>query len=221
MSDNSAAERDGATPGGNGIDGDRVDWDGATEGGATESGATEDGAAANRLTEDGTADESVRFADVPARFALTDPRPSRTRPRFGRLEELGFLLATCRGQLPPRPPRHVRVVVLAADHGIAARGVSARGPGDTARRFDALLAGGTPLGVLVDEAGAGLRAVDLAIEHGSGPYHVRDGSGAIDVEDALTAAETTAALRGGAELADAEVDAGADLLIPADLAVGG
>ncbi|WP_034240231.1 nicotinate-nucleotide--dimethylbenzimidazole phosphoribosyltransferase, partial [Saccharomonospora iraqiensis] len=119
MSDNSAAERDGGTPGGNGIDGDRVDGDGAPE-----DGATENGAAANRLTDDGADDESVRFADVPARFALTDPRPSRTRPRFGRLEELGFLLATCRGQLPPRPPRHVRVVVLAADHGIAARGVS-------------------------------------------------------------------------------------------------
>ncbi|WP_028663228.1 hypothetical protein, partial [Saccharomonospora halophila] len=65
MSDNTAAEQDGATP-----DDARPD----------ENGTSGDQVAENRPTGDGTDDGSVRFADVPARFALADPRPSRARP---------------------------------------------------------------------------------------------------------------------------------------------
>ncbi|MFD1524449.1 nicotinate-nucleotide--dimethylbenzimidazole phosphoribosyltransferase, partial [Pseudonocardia yunnanensis] len=44
---------------------------------------------------------------------------------LGRLAELGVWLAAAQGVCPPRPPARPRVVVIAADHGIAAAGVSA------------------------------------------------------------------------------------------------
>jgi nicotinate-nucleotide--dimethylbenzimidazole phosphoribosyltransferase len=53
-----------------------------------------------------------------------------------------------------------------------------------------------------------------------GRYKVRRGSGSIDREDALTRAEAEQAFAAGVAVADEEVDAGADLLIPADMGIG-
>ena len=44
---------------------------------------------------------------------------------LGRLAELGVWLAAAQGACPPRPPAQPRIVVVVADHGIAAAGVSA------------------------------------------------------------------------------------------------
>ncbi|WP_048876993.1 nicotinate-nucleotide--dimethylbenzimidazole phosphoribosyltransferase, partial [Saccharomonospora saliphila] len=66
----------------------------------------------------------VEFADVPALFDVADAPPARRRPRFGTVAELGSWLATCQGAFPPRPLSRPRLVVFAADHGIAAREVS-------------------------------------------------------------------------------------------------
>ena len=48
---------------------------------------------------------------------------------LGRLAELGCWLAATQGRCPPRPPGRPRAVVVAADHGIAAAGVSAHPAG--------------------------------------------------------------------------------------------
>ncbi|TKG71464.1 nicotinate-nucleotide--dimethylbenzimidazole phosphoribosyltransferase [Prauserella endophytica] len=140
---------------------------------------------------------------------------------LGRLEDLGAWIAACQGQSPPRPLKRTRVVVLAGDHGIAAKGVSAYKPEVTRQLLAAARSGGGALNVLADVAGAGLRVEDIAVDSAEdGEFKVRRGSGSIDVEDALTADEAEAAVRAGMRLADAEVDAGADLLVPADLGVG-
>ena len=49
---------------------------------------------------------------------------------------------------------------------------------------------------------------------------MRRGSGDIAVQDALTDDETTAAIAAGRQIADEEVDAGADLLIAGDMGIG-
>src|SRR5439155_5668596 len=79
-----------------------------------------------------------------------------------------------------------------------------------------------PVGVLATFAGASVRVVDVALDTADGDdrHRVRRGSGRIDREDALTADETEKAFAVGRALADEEVDAGADLLIPASLGVG-
>ncbi|MGH3520192.1 MAG: nicotinate-nucleotide--dimethylbenzimidazole phosphoribosyltransferase [Haloechinothrix sp.] len=143
--------------------------------------------------------------------------------RLGKLDRLGGWVAGCQGHCPPRPFTRPRVVVFAADHGIAAREVSVHPAGSTASLLDELAGGGTAAGVFADVAGAGVRVVDVAVDAdgtGAAPFKVRRSSGAIDVEDALTDEEVRAAVRAGIAVADAEVDAGADLLIAANIGVG-
>ncbi|WP_112282357.1 nicotinate-nucleotide--dimethylbenzimidazole phosphoribosyltransferase [Prauserella muralis] len=140
---------------------------------------------------------------------------------LGTLATLAAWVAACQAQSPPRPFRRPRLVVFAADHGIAARGVSAHGPAYTRTLLTAVRDGGAALNVLAEAAGAGLRVEDIAVDSDEdGPFKVRRASGSIDVEDALSETQAEAAVRAGMRLADAEVDEGADLLVPAELGVG-
>lgn len=143
---------------------------------------------------------------------------------LGRLGELGVWLASCQGACPPQAPVRARVVLLAADHGIAANGVSAYPPEVSAVRATAAAAGRLPVTVAARAAGATVRVVDVGLvsgAEGAEPgWLVAHGTGRIDREDALDGERATAAWLTGRRLADAEIDAGADLLIPATLAVG-
>lgn len=143
--------------------------------------------------------------------------------RLGRLHQAGAWLAACQGHSPPRPFSRPRLVVFAADHGIAARGVSAHVAGTTAQWVSALADGSLAAAAFATVAGAGLHVVDVGLEAGepvAAEFRVRRSSGAIDVEDALTEHEVRAAVRAGVATADAEVDAGADLLVASSLGVG-
>ncbi len=142
---------------------------------------------------------------------------------LGRLAELGVWLAAVQGQCPPRPPGRPRVVVIAADHGIAAAGVSADPPGATARQVESVREQNAPVTVVATVAGASVRVVDVGVDQepqAPERYRVRRGSGRIDREDALTDDEAERAVAIGRALVDEEVDAGADLLVPASLGVG-
>jgi nicotinate-nucleotide--dimethylbenzimidazole phosphoribosyltransferase len=144
---------------------------------------------------------------------------------LGRLADLGVWLAAVQGQCPPRPPGRPRVVVIAADHGIAAAGVSADPPGATARQVESIREQNAPVTVVATVAGASVRVVDVGVDHEPQDgalerYRVRRGSGRIDREDALTADEAERAVAIGRALVDEEVDAGADLLVPSSLGVG-
>lgn len=147
---------------------------------------------------------------------------------WGRLEEHASWLAACQGRVPARELRRARIVLFAADHGIAANGVSAYPPAETRRRVEAVRRGDAPVCRLATIAGAGVRVVDVGLgdwpgSTGSAPAPtraVRRGSGRIDVEDALSADEVDAAVAMGVDIADQEVDAGADVLVAGELAVG-
>ncbi|OHV36266.1 nicotinate-nucleotide--dimethylbenzimidazole phosphoribosyltransferase [Pseudofrankia sp. EUN1h] len=163
------------------------------------------------------------------------------RGSLGKLSEVAVWLAAAQGTSPPRPITQARAILLAADHGIAEAGLYPWPPGATARRLAAVIAGASPLAVLARRAGVGLRLVDIAVgatvegdvdcdvdgEGDVGPgrpddggHRVRAGNGRIDQDDALTVAEVDQAFATGRLLADEEVDAGADLLIPGALGVG-
>jgi nicotinate-nucleotide--dimethylbenzimidazole phosphoribosyltransferase len=139
--------------------------------------------------------------------------------RFGRLAELrGFL--TERGVPSPARPR---LLVVAGDHGVATAGVSAQDPGATAQEVE-LIRHGAGVAALAAVAGAGVLVADVSVSTPAGErtrYFVRTGSGRIDHTDALTADELEEAVRVGRELADAEADAGTDLLLVGHLGVGG
>lgn len=138
---------------------------------------------------------------------------------LGRLAELGCWLAAVQGHCPPRPPGRPRVIVVAADHGIAAAGVS-RAPA-TLLQVGAVREHTAPVAVLAPISGASIRVVDVGLDHESADaHHVRRGSGRIDREDALTEDEVERAVAAGRAVVDEEVDGGADLLIPSSLGVG-
>lgn len=143
---------------------------------------------------------------------------------LGRLGELGVWLAACQGQVPPAPPSNVRLAVFAGDHGVAAHGVSAYPAAVTQAMVGVVAQGRAGVDALARAHGVHVRLVDIGVDHepgsGAGPHHVRRGSGAIHLEDALTHAETLQALEVGAAVAREEIAAGADLLLSGDLGIG-
>ncbi|MEV4314398.1 nicotinate-nucleotide--dimethylbenzimidazole phosphoribosyltransferase [Actinocrispum sp. NPDC049592] len=164
-------------------------------------------------------DESAKRDALARQDRLTKPAGS-----LGRLEELGVWVASCQGQCPPKPFERPRVVVFAGDHGVAAHGVSAYPAEVTAQMVANFLNGGAAVNVLAATAGATVRVVDMSVGADTADdvskFKVRQGSGSIDREDALTAEEVRAAVEAGRAIADQEVDEGADLLIAGDMGIG-
>lgn len=167
-------------------------------------------------------DESAGLLARARQDRLTKPRGA-----LGRLEDLSAWLAAAQGRCPPRPFTRARVVVFAGDHGIARAGVSAYPPEVTAQMVANFLAGGAAVNVLARAAGATVRVVDLAVDadvpgapEETTRHKVRRSSGRIDVENALNGDEAAAAFAAGRAVADEEVDAGADLLVPGDMGIG-
>lgn len=89
---------------------------------------------------------------------------AKTKPpgSLGRLEELACRLAAIRGRVPDRRPRPA-IVVAAADHGVASRGVSAYPQEVTAQMLANFAGGGAAICVLAREAGARLVVVDAGV----------------------------------------------------------
>lgn len=170
--------------------------------------------------------QQVGEPDAEAARAARERQARLTKPAgsLGRLEELSEWVAAAQGRCPPRDFARARVVIFAGDHGIAKEGVSAYPPEVTAQMVANFLAGGAAANVLAELAGATVRVVDMAVDGDTPPevrgHKVRAGSGRLDKEDALTREEAERALAAGMAVADEEVDAGADLLIPGDMGIG-
>ncbi len=170
-------------------------------------------------------DAGASAAAAALQATLTKPAGS-----LGRLEELGVWLAGAQGRCPPQQPADARVVIFAGDHGVAsAAGTSAYPSSVTAAMVANFLAGGAAVNVLAAQQAASVRVADLAVDSDYDGAaipasvlgrRVRRSSGRLDREDALTAEETVQALEAGAAIADEEIDAGADLLIPGDMGIG-
>jgi nicotinate-nucleotide--dimethylbenzimidazole phosphoribosyltransferase len=153
-----------------------------------------------------TPDEHARAAALARQLTLTKPTGA-----LGRLEDLSAWVCAVQGVCPPRPFTRIRVVIVAADHGIASAGVSAYPSDVTAQMVANFKAGGAAVNVLARQAGATVRVVDAG---------VGTPSGRIDREDALSLQEFEAAFELGRSVADEEVDAGCDLLLPGDMGIG-
>ena len=89
---------------------------------------------------------------------------AKTKPRrsLGRLEELACHYGALRNNpLPPLPNK--AVVVMGADHGVAAQGVSAYPQAVTAQMLLNFARGGAAINVLARHAGARVLVVDLGV----------------------------------------------------------
>ena len=93
---------------------------------------------------------------------LTKPAGS-----LGRLEELAAWLAAWQARHPPRL-EHPRTVVFAANHGVAARGVSAYPAAVTAQMVQNFIAGGAAINQLCKTVDADLRVYEMNLEMPTG-----------------------------------------------------
>jgi nicotinate-nucleotide--dimethylbenzimidazole phosphoribosyltransferase len=172
--------------------------------------------------------DSVAAPDQDASAAARARQATLTKPpgSLGRLEDLSIWVSSCQGACPPRQFERARVVVFAGDHGVTAAGVSAYPAEVTAQMVANIAAGGAAVNALAGLAGAGVRVVDIAVDCDApltpaiGAHKVRRGSRNLAVEDPLTGDEARAAVEAGRQIADEEVDAGADLLIAGDMGIG-
>ncbi len=150
---------------------------------------------------------------------LTKPQGS-----LGRLEDLACWFAARQGKLIPDPLK-ASISIFAADHGVAAEGVSAFPSVVTAEMVKNFAAGGAAINVLARQAKADLHIIDVGVlsdvsaiqslEH----CKVRPATGNITHEDAMTEAECEQALAVGARQAEAAIEQGANLLIAGDMGI--
>lgn len=147
----------------------------------------------------------VRDDALSARLAARIDGKTKPRGSLGRLESLARQIGLIRRDLAPRlsPPT---VFVFAADHGVAAEGVSAYPQDVTWQMVENFLAGGAAINVLARQQGVTLRIVDAGVKHDFGRREglidrkIRAGSGNLAVEPAMTARECEQALRAGMDL---------------------
>jgi len=135
-----------------------------------------------------------------------------TKPQgaLGRLEEISIRLAGITGQAVPRIGRKV-VVVFAADHGVAAEGVSAYPAEVTPQMVANFAAGGAAINVLARHVGADVRVVDMGV--GKPTANIARGP-------AMGREEAIAAIERGIEVAREEIAAGATMLATGDMGIG-
>ena len=102
--------------------------------------------------------------------ALQHKLNNKTKPlgSLGRLESLALTLGQIQGTESPRLEQP-QMVVCAADHGLAARGVSAYPSDVTWQMVENFLSGGAAVSVLARQHGLALTVVDCGVRHDFAP----------------------------------------------------
>jgi nicotinate-nucleotide--dimethylbenzimidazole phosphoribosyltransferase len=151
---------------------------------------------------------------------------AKTKPpgSLGRLEEIAVRIATIRGT--PSPGRlRASIVLAAADHGVAARGVSAYPQEVTSQMLANFAAGGAAICVLARAADADLHVFDLGVVSPPGDPRVRDrriAPGTSDIADgpAMTLGEAARCLAAGYDAAAELAEAGTGIVVLGEMGIG-
>jgi nicotinate-nucleotide--dimethylbenzimidazole phosphoribosyltransferase len=167
---------------------------------------------------------TIRPIDTAARDAALARQAQLLKPpgSLGRLEEVAGWVAGVTGR--ERPVPRTRIVIAAADHGVAAEGVSAFPQEVTGQMLGAFGAGFAAITVLARQAGAELVLIDAGvIAPPPGVAHEDVGlpapSGNLAIEPALRPDEVRSALRAGRDLAARAAAEGIDLLIAGEMGI--
>lgn len=174
--------------------------------------------------------EAARVPNPCAAESAAQRQRCLTKPpgSLGRLEEVVVRLAGMQGVECPAIEK-VAVTVFAADHGIAAAGVSAFPQSVTAAMVANFLAGGAAISVAAKTLGADLSIIDVGVAHPIPAQHSSDtpllsrsvGAGTADSREApaMTEAQLSQALDAGREAVDRAVHAEAQLFIAGEMGI--
>lgn len=142
---------------------------------------------------------------------------------LGRLEALAVTLASQTGEAFPKvsPPG---ALVFAADHGVAAEGVSAFPQDVTGQMVANFVAGGAGISVFARQIGARLEVIDVGVagtvaREGVVDAKVRPGTANMVEMDAMSRDEAVAAIEAGIRAAERAVDAGCRCLIVGEMGI--
>src|SRR4051794_30260883 len=166
----------------------------------------------------------MRPLDLDAMDAARRRQAQLVKPpgSLGRLEEFAVWLAGATGA--ERPEVRARVVVAAADHGVAAEDVSAYPAEVTAQMLATFLAGGGAVSVLARETGAELVCVDAGVAADTSALDViRTGlrpSANLATAPALSREDVVRAVATGRDLARTAAADGITLLIGGEMGIG-
>ncbi len=180
----------------------------------------------NELPQVSLPDETMREAAMARQLRLTKPAGA-----LGRLEPLSGWASAVQGKCPPCRFAQPSLVIFAGDHGVATAARTSAYPSEvTAQMVLNFIAGGAAANVLARQADVSVRVLDVSVDADLsylesvapevGRHRIRRGSGSIDRENALTLEQAQAAFELGRQIADEEIDSGADLLIPGDMGIG-
>jgi len=129
--------------------------------------------------------QDMPAADIVSRQAAESRQAQLIKPpgALGRLESLAAWIASWQGREDPHMDRP-HIAVFAANHGIAAKGVSAFPPSVTASMVQAFIAGQAAINQLAALADAELRIYEMALDQPTGD--ISEGP-AMDEDDGLRA----------------------------------
>lgn len=145
---------------------------------------------------------------------------------LGRLEEIAKRLCIIRGSAAKLAQPKPAAAVFAADHGVAASGVSAYPQEVTQQMIHNFLAGGAGINVLCRQAGAEVCVVDVGVAGDmsgvAGLIQAKVANGTADMTKgpAMTLNQALDAIVAGAQTADRLIEKGHDLLIPGEMGIG-
>ena len=168
---------------------------------------------------------AIRPVDEETRAAARAELDRKTKPRgsLGRVEDLAARFAAIRGTVTPEAVR-AAIVVVAADHGVAAEGVSAYPQAVTRQMLANFASGGAAICVLARLAGAELVVVDAGVVEAYPDTRVRDlrlgpGTANATLTAAMSREQSLEALDRGAELARELLERGANVVALGDMGI--
>jgi nicotinate-nucleotide--dimethylbenzimidazole phosphoribosyltransferase len=151
---------------------------------------------------------------------LTKPQGS-----LGRLEALSIQLAGITGQPLPRLVHKV-IITMAGDHGVVAEGVAAYPQEVTPQMVYNFLRGGAAINVLARHVGARIVVVDMGVAARLEPHpdlvvrKIAPGTQNIARGPAMSRDQAIQCLLAGAEVVEAEIARGLDILGTGDMGIG-
>jgi len=171
--------------------------------------------------------ERIGHLDERAMQAARQRQDCLTKPvgSLGRLEELSIKVAGIRGVALPAIDRKA-IVVMAADHGVAAEGVSLYPQAVTPQMVRNFLDGGAAINVLARHVGARVVVVDMGVateleaRDGLVSCKVAHGTRSLTRGPAMSRDEAMSAIEAGLEILDLEVDKGLDIIGTGDMGIG-
>ena len=143
---------------------------------------------------------------------------------LGQLETLAIRLAAMQGAAHPRADC-IHIAVFAADHGVAAEGVSAFPQAVTGEMVKNFAAGGAAISVLARQLGAALEVVNLGTVNDPGPLPgvlreiIAPSSANLARQAAMSHAQLERALEAGRASAARAKESGADLYIGGEMGI--